>query len=66
MTKPTITQPSKYYGVFRHDSVELTQDAAIDKKKYDSRSKAQNVLSSINVNLPKHMHGVLTVKVIES
>lgn len=65
MTKPTVTESTITYGIFRRDAMSRTEDYILQDKTYDSLSEAEAALNQLQSELPIRLRPLVEVRVVE-
>lgn len=65
MTKPTVTQSTIQYALFRTDVLGRTADYALQGRIYDSMSEAAAALEQLITELPAPLKPFVEVRVVE-
>ena len=65
MTKPTVTEPTILYGLFRRDALERTEDYVLRGETYTALPDANRALLQLQSELPAFLRNLIEVRVVE-
>lgn len=66
MTKPTVTQTNRKFGIFRGDAIAITEDSALRGITYDEEVDAIIAMEELRKELAWTQRGNLEVREIRS